>query len=198
MIKLKNLIIESVSIKELVQYYMRRVEELKSHYKIEGSTGEFQFDIYQKSLGIMCDVIHSDTITNSAEMIDQNSFYFPNSMVNSEKKYTMEPFNFQINDFVGDIIYALNKIGIKATHGMSQHGNFLRVSQNLPGHVSVNSYTGDTLTVQLDIENINQLLVSNPEIVTKTIDVFIVKMFDVIKVIKTEIFPPNNEKREKY
>src|SRR6267154_3720387 len=106
MIKMADIITEVMDIENFLDYYKKRTEELRSHYGYEGYViGEFQFEMYNKDLFIMCDVVHSDTITNASEMVEDNRFTIPNSV--NKKIYTLQPFNFNVNNFIDDVILAL-------------------------------------------------------------------------------------------
>ena len=138
---------------ELIAYYDKRAKELADNVK-------FYFDYYQKTLSIMCDVLHTDSIL--AQVKDPN--------------YNLD--NFELSDYIPDVVDALNAEGIKAGLGAAfkQRSVLLGTTKYT---VSVNDYHSDSLTTQIDIDNIDEVLKTKPEAVLQIIDTFILKMVKV-------------------
>jgi len=189
MIKLSNIIIEVISVKDFVEYYRERAEELKNHYGYEGDvTGDFYFERYEGKLAAVCEVVHSDTILNSSKQIDANTFILPKSL--NKKKYTLQPFNFNVSDCAVDVVRSLNMVGVNAEIGLLSRGKGSMVlGSRSMDHITVNCYTGDSLTTQMDINSVERNLLENPDVVIKAMDTFIIKMIETIKVLETKFYP---------
>ena len=189
--KRSQLINEVISVQQLIEYYRGRAEELQREFGYEGNAmGDFYFDVVGKKLYVACTVLHMDTITNSSKEVGEDLYIVPTSV-------NPIPFNinhFEVSLFANDVKRALEIAGLKAHEGLLHKGKFILFRRTLPGYVTITDATGESLAVQLEIDNIDILLASaNAELVTKTIDIFIVKMFDVIKIIETKLFPPYEE-----
>ncbi len=181
----KQILQESVSPEQFITYFKSRADEIadsKGYGPGHSATGSFYFELMEDNLAVMCDVIHSDTILNSI----------------ADDDFDVD--QFRIEDYLPQVNDAVNEIGIKSSIGFAWNHMtvFLKTGKSLTGKsiISVNQYTPDTLTVQLELDNLSIILQKNSNGVTKIVDTFILKMFEVIKLLNTKYFPPtsfNNE-----
>lgn len=153
-----HLLLET-TVDELVAYYEERAEEL--------SKGEVNFYFIRerkggKTLSIAADVLHTDSLLGQIDDPDYD--------VNK----------FDISKYIPDVVEALKAEGIQAGLGMAfSNGGILLSTVKYP--VTVNDYQTDSLTVVIDIDNIEVGLQKDPEAILKAIDTFILKMVAVDK-----------------